>query len=78
MFPGTYRREEQETSTGPGRGWPCTRVCASKWMEGAMEIGTQKWHESASDMGWEVLALAGCLMQAAILAIIIAIVRLVN
>ena len=45
---------------------------------GAMEIGTKKWHESASDMGWEVLALAGCLMQAAILAIIIAIVRLVN
>jgi hypothetical protein len=47
-------------------------------MEGAMEIGTKKWHESASDMGWEVLALAGCLMQAAMLAIIIAVVRLVN
>jgi hypothetical protein len=47
-------------------------------VEGAMEIGTKKWHESVSDMGWEVLALAGCLMQAAMLAIIIAVVRLVN
>ena len=47
-------------------------------MEGAMEIGTEKWHESASDVGWEVMALAGCLMQAALLAIIIAIVRLTN
>jgi hypothetical protein len=43
-----------------------------------MEIGTKKWHESASDIGWEVMALAGMLMQAAVLAIIIAIVRAVN
>jgi hypothetical protein len=47
-------------------------------MEGAMEIGTKKWHESLSDVGWEVLALAGMLMQASVLAIIIWIVRLVN
>lgn len=43
-----------------------------------MEIGTKKWHESLSDMGWEVLALAGMLMQAAFLAVIIEIVRLWN
>ena len=36
-----------------------------------MEIGTKKWHESLSDMGWEVLALAGMLLQASVLAIII-------
>lgn len=43
-----------------------------------MEIGTKKWHESLSDVGWEVLALAGMLAQTAILAIIIGIVMLVN
>ena len=43
-----------------------------------MEIGTKKWHESLSDMGWEVLALAGMLMQASVLAIIIGIVYLLH
>jgi hypothetical protein len=43
-----------------------------------MEIGTKKWHESLSDIRWEVLALAGCLTQAAVLAIIIGVVMLVN
>ena len=43
-----------------------------------MEIGTKKWHESLSDMGWEVLALAGMLLQASVLAIIIGVVMLVN
>jgi hypothetical protein len=47
-------------------------------MEGAMEIGTKKWHESLSDMGWEVLALAGMLMQASVLAIIIGVVYALN
>jgi hypothetical protein len=46
--------------------------------EGAMEIGTKKWHESLSDVGWEVLALAGMLMQASVLAIIIGIVYLLQ
>ena len=39
-----------------------------------MRIGTRKWNESLSDMGWEVLALAGMLMQATVLAIIIGLV----
>jgi hypothetical protein len=39
-----------------------------------MEIGTKKWHESLSDIGWEILALAGMLMQAAVLATIMGIV----
>jgi hypothetical protein len=43
-------------------------------MEGTMRIGTKKWNESLSDMGWEVLALAGMLMQASVLAIIIGVV----
>ena len=43
-----------------------------------MDIGTKKWHESLSDVGWEVLALAGMLAQATVLAIIIGIVMLVN
>jgi hypothetical protein len=47
-------------------------------MEGAMEIGTKKWHESLSDMGWEVLALAGMLMQTAVLAVIIGVVYVLN
>jgi hypothetical protein len=47
-------------------------------MEGAMRIGTKKWNESLSDMGWEVLALAGMLMQAAVLAAIIWLVRALN
>jgi hypothetical protein len=47
-------------------------------MEGAMEIGTKKWHESLSDMGWEILALAGMLMQATVLALIIGVVYALN
>jgi hypothetical protein len=47
-------------------------------MEGAMEIGTKKWHESLSDMGWEILALAGMLMQTATLGIIMFVVMVVN
>jgi hypothetical protein len=47
-------------------------------MEGTMEIGTKKWHESLSDMGWEVLALAGMLLQASVLAIIIGVVYALN
>jgi hypothetical protein len=47
-------------------------------MEGAMEIGTKKWHESLSDMGWEILALAGMLMQATVLALIIGVVYVLN
>jgi hypothetical protein len=43
-----------------------------------MEIGTKKWHESLSDVGWEVLALAGMLMQASTLAIILGIVYLLQ
>jgi hypothetical protein len=43
-----------------------------------MRIGTKKWNESLSDMGWEVLALAGMLMQAAVLAVIIWVVRALN
>ena len=43
-----------------------------------MEIGTKRWHESLSDVGWEVLALAGMLAQASILAIIIGVVMLMN
>jgi hypothetical protein len=43
-------------------------------MEVAMRIGTKKWNESISDMGWEILALAGMLMQASALAIVIGIV----
>ncbi len=43
-----------------------------------MEIGTKKWHESLSDMGWEILALAGMLMQTATLALIMLVVMLVN
>jgi hypothetical protein len=55
-----------------------SRATASYLMEGAMEIGTKRWHESLSDMGWEVLALAGMLLQASVLAIIIGIVYLLN
>jgi hypothetical protein len=47
---------------------------ASNCMEAAMRIGTKKWNESISDMGWEILALAGMLMQASALAIVIGIV----
>ena len=43
-----------------------------------MRIGTKKWNESLSDMGWEVLALAGMLTQAAVLAVIIGVVRALN
>ncbi len=43
-----------------------------------MEIGTKKWHESLSDMGWEVLAFAGMLMQASVLAIILGVVYALN
>ena len=39
-----------------------------------MEIGTKNWHESVSEMGWEILALAGMLMQTSVLAIIIGVV----
>ena len=53
------------------------RVHPTDW-RAAMEIGTKKWHESLSDVGWEVLALAGMLAQTAILAIIIGLVMLVN
>jgi hypothetical protein len=51
---------------------------ASYLAEGAMEIGTKKWHESLSDVGWEVLALAGMLMQTSVLAIILGIVYLLQ
>jgi hypothetical protein len=47
-------------------------------MEGDMEIGTKKWHESLSDMGWEVLAFAGMMLQTSLLAMIVGIVMLVN
>ena len=40
-----------------------------------MRIGAKKWNESLSDMGWEVLALAGMLMQASVLAMIIGVVH---
>lgn len=43
-----------------------------------MEIGTKKWHESLSDIGWEVLALAGMLMVTGLLALIMLAVMLVN
>ncbi len=43
-----------------------------------MEIGTKKWHESLCDMGWEVLALAGMLLQASVLALIICVVYALN
>jgi hypothetical protein len=43
-----------------------------------MEIGTKNWHESLSDIGWEILALAGMLMVTAALAIIMFVVMLVN
>jgi hypothetical protein len=52
--------------------------CISQKGGAAMEIGTKKWHESLSDVGWEVLALAGMLLQASVLAIIIGVVMLVN
>jgi hypothetical protein len=43
-----------------------------------MEIGTKNWHEKPSEMGWEILALAGMLLQTSILAIIMMVVMLVN
>jgi hypothetical protein len=39
-----------------------------------MRIGTKNWNESISDMGWEILAFAGMLMQASALAIVIGVV----
>ena len=43
-----------------------------------MEIGTKKWHESLSDMGWEILSLAGMLGQASLLAIIMGVIYFLN
>jgi hypothetical protein len=43
-----------------------------------MTIGTKNWNESLSDMGWEVLAFAGMMLQTSLLAIIVGIVMLVN
>lgn len=40
-----------------------------------MRVGTKKWNESLSEIGWEVLAFAGMLMQVALIAGIIALVR---
>lgn len=43
-----------------------------------MEIGTKRWHESLPDVGWEVLAFVGMMIQTTVLAAIIGIVMLVN
>jgi hypothetical protein len=43
-----------------------------------MKVGTKNWNESLSDMGWEVLAFAGMMLQTTALAVIIGVVMLVN
>jgi hypothetical protein len=43
-----------------------------------MNIGTKKWNESLSDVGWEVLAFTGMMIQTTVLAVIIGVVMLVN